>query len=126
MKNRSWSACLLLAGLVWTPSGAAAQEVSVTIGDVTPARETEGDCPAYISSGRDDAPFSGALHYEEERRTTTTSTVSGGVSGSAVVVSGSTNGSVSTSEETTYSVGYYDIGEDRMQRFDCRTMRPKL
>lgn len=131
MMNRGWSVMLLVAAVMGVPSGVSAQEndeyeVRVTIGEPTPARVTDGRCPAYLSSDGDEAPFSGALIFEQGTSKTTTSGLDGGVNGSVGVVSGGTNSSLSTSTTAEYTIGYYATPGGGSEPIDCRTLTPAM
>jgi len=121
MTNRSWSVYLLLAGLVGAPAALAAQEVSVTIGDIFPNEDHEG-CPAYLSSGPGDEPYAGALEEESAvTETRETSTGFGFGAGYQGVNAGANRGTRTVTTEE-YSVGYYASTDGEIKRIDCRTL----
>jgi hypothetical protein len=122
MLNRASCACLLLAALMWSPSSLTAQEVSVTIGDLEPARVEDGQCPAYISTRRGDAPGGGALQAEENVRTSETNQIGAEISAEAAGIGGSMGGSGTRTVERNIPVGYYRMGDGSVRPFDCRTL----
>lgn len=124
MLNRASCACLLLAALAWSPSSLTAQEVSVTIGTPEPARVEDGQCPAYISTRRGDAPAGGALYFEENVRTSETNQLGAEVSAEAAGIGGSMGGSGSRTVEREIPVGYYSNGLGDYTKIDCRTLTP--
>jgi hypothetical protein len=122
MLNRASCACLLLAALAWSPSSLTAQEVSVTIGELTPARVEDGQCPAYISTRRGDAPGGGSLQFEENVRTSETNQIGAEISAEGGGIGGSMGGSGSRTVERDIPVGYYSIGLGEYMKIDCRTL----
>lgn len=131
MMNRGWSVMLLLAAVMGVPSGVSAQEndeyeVTVTIGEPTPARVTDGRCPAYLTSDRDEAPYSGALQFEQDTDESRTSTFNGSAGSSILVASATVNSTETSTTRESYQIGYYDVGDGPFQRVDCRTLSPLL